>query len=101
MENMKVTRKEWLLEKKTRDDALDDLTKTMELNIDLSRFKVFNSPTLFPMTKEQIIHFLSKKLCPVCMHKLYMKQDGSIYFCKSKFKDKFVVKAETLANYTS
>jgi hypothetical protein len=30
MENMKVTRKEWLLDKKTRDDALDDLTKKVD-----------------------------------------------------------------------
>lgn len=71
----------------------------MEINFDLSRFKVFNSPTLFPMTKEQIIHFLSKKLCPICMHKLYARRDGKLYYCKSKQKDKFVVKAETLNKY--
>ena len=33
------------------------------------------------------------------MRRLYMKQDGSIWFCKSKRRDGFKIKGATMARY--
>lgn len=73
----------------------------MELNIEqyLSKFRIFHPSSLFPPTQAELIYFLRKKKCPLCLRSLYMKQDGSIWFCRSKKKDGFVIKGATMAKY--
>lgn len=68
----------------------------MELNINieqyLSKFKVHNPVTLFPPNFEN----LQKNLCPICNRKLYIPRNKKIAYCKSKQKDGFIIKAQTL-----
>ena len=68
----------------------------MELNINieqyLKQFKVFHPQTLFPPNFEN----LQKNLCPICNRKLYLRRDKKIAYCKSKVKDGFIIKGQTL-----
>lgn len=68
----------------------------MELNINidqyLSKFRVHNPKTLFPPNFE----LLQKNLCPICGRKLYLRRDKKIAYCKSKQKDRFIIKGRTL-----
>ena len=64
----------------------------MELNIDLSKFKIHNPKTLFPPNFES----LQKNLCPVCGRKLYITRNKKIAYCKSKLNDKFTITTKRL-----
>lgn len=68
----------------------------MELNVNineyLKQFKVYNPKTLFPPNFEN----LQKNLCPVCNRKLYPNMQKTIYRCKSKAGDKFVIRSKIL-----
>lgn len=63
----------------------------MEINIDLSRFKVYNPKTLFPPTQEEFTASILKGKCPNCGRKIYWKQDLSLGYCKSKYRDGFII----------
>ena len=65
----------------------------MEINLEqyLSRFKVFNSPSLFPPTQEEFLKDVLSGKCPHCKRKIYWKADKSLGYCKSKVKDGFVI----------
>lgn len=65
----------------------------------MKRFKVVQAHSLFEPSKEDIVNALKKKLCPLCGRKLYPSRDGLIYRCKSKRRDKFIVRAEVLNKY--
>lgn len=68
----------------------------MELNIQieeyLKHFKVFYPKTLFPPNFEN----LQKNLCPICGRKLYPNMQKTIYRCKSKVGDKFIIRSKIL-----
>lgn len=68
----------------------------MELNVNieeyLKRFKVYNPRTLFPPNFEN----LQKNKCPICGRKLYLTRNKKTAYCKSKVKDGFVIKGQTL-----
>lgn len=63
-----------------------DITKYLE------RFKVYNPVTLFPPNFEN----LQKNKCPICGRKLYLTRNKKMAYCKSKVKDKFVIKGQVL-----
>jgi hypothetical protein len=62
----------------------------------LKKFKVFNPVTLFPPTPAELIIYLKKGKCPICLHKLYIDRKGN---GRCKQADKFFIKAETLKKY--
>ena len=62
----------------------------------LDRFKVFQPKTLFPLTAEEFVKWLSQNKCPLCQHKLYLNRQKTKAFCKSKFKDKFFISSQRL-----
>lgn len=68
----------------------------MELTFDIDsymkKFRVFNPKTLFPPSKEEFVLSISKGLCPICQRKIYWKKDLSIGYCRSKFKDGFIIR---------
>lgn len=69
--------------------------------LDLSKFKIYKSTSLFEPSKEDLIAALSKKKCPLCGLKLYPTYDKKIYRCKSVKKDGFVIRGEVLSKFLS
>lgn len=67
---------------------------TMDINKDeyLNRFKVYNSQTLFGPD----FSLLEQNRCPLCGMKLHIRADKKLAFCRSKYKDKFVIGAQRL-----
>lgn len=65
----------------------------------LKRFKVYKSTSLFEPDAWDLTYWLKQMRCPLCQRKLYWNIDKSIARCKSKVKDKFFIKGETLQDY--
>lgn len=69
----------------------------MELNIDLSHFKVFHSPTLFDLETKDFYAILKEKRCIYCSNKLVFMRNGKTAYCKSKkHKQRFFISVEKL-----
>ena len=66
---------------------------------DLSKFRVFNNNSLFPLEKEDFIKWLPQMKCPICHRRLYWNLSGDKAFCKSKKRDKFFITAEKLDKF--
>ncbi len=58
----------------------------------LKKFKVHTPITLFEPNFEK----LQKNLCPICGRKLYLNRQKTIFRCKSKINDKFVITSRRL-----
>lgn len=66
----------------------------------LHKFKKYpKATTLFEPTKNELVQSLIKRVCPHCGCKLYPLRNGKLWICKSKRKDGYRVKTETLAKY--
>lgn len=65
----------------------------------MSRFKVYQQKTLFPLTAWEIYYWLHQFKCPLCQKKLYWNRDKKIARCKSKKKDSFIITREKLKEY--
>jgi len=61
----------------------------LQINTDqyLARFRVHNPTSLFPPD----FSLLSKNKCPICGRKLYGNVKKTMFRCKSKQKDKFII----------
>lgn len=66
----------------------------LTLNVDqyLKRFKVHQPKSLFPPD----FTLLSKNKCPICGRKLYLNVKKTMFRCKSKQKDKFIISSSRL-----
>ncbi len=63
----------------------------MDINIDLSKFKVTPPTSLFEPTAWEKKYWIMKQRCPLCFRKLYWNRENTKAFCKSKFKDRFFI----------
>lgn len=71
----------------------------MEINTQeiLKRFKVFDSPNLFDLEKDEMFALLKQNRCLWCGNKLRFMQNGKMAFCKSvKHKKRFIISIEKL-----
>jgi len=63
------------------------------------KFIKVKQSTLFEPTKQDKVKALLQKRCPLCSCKLYQKRDGTMWYCKSKRKDKFIIRDSELRKY--
>lgn len=64
----------------------------------LNKFRIFHDKTLFKMTAEEFVKWVSQNKCPIDQHKLYVSRDKKIARCKSKKcgKPKFFIRGQEL-----
>ena len=71
----------------------------MELNTQdiLSRFKVYESNTLFDLEKDEMFRLLKDNRCLKCGNKLKFMRNGKLAYCQSvKHKKSFIINIEKL-----